>query len=288
MARRNAIVTGASRGIGVFIARALAERQLDLLLVARSERELARLAGELRDRDRDGRIATAAIDLSQPGAATQIAAVAEAELGGVDVLVNNAAVEPQRRFHALELDEIERVLRVDLIAPLELARVLLPGMLERGYGRIVNISSLAGHVGFPFTEAYAAAKDGLTAFSRVLRNDYRGTGVSASTVVLGPVKDTGIGHRTLAETGLTSSTAFSAKPQTVARAVVRAIEKDKAELVVMPGPGRAMKAWMDRFPGFGPAMSRMTGAEKLMGAVADFREAQHRDGVVRTPARECP
>src|SRR5437879_864325 len=81
-------------------------------------------------------------------------------------------------------------------------------MLERGYGRIVNISSLAGRVGFPFTEAYAAAKDGLIAFSRVLRNDYRTTGVSASSVVLGAVKGTGIGQRTLDETGLTSSTAF--------------------------------------------------------------------------------
>src|SRR5690348_15203897 len=128
MDRRNAIVTGASRGIGVHLARALAERQLDLLLVARSAPELERLAEELRGPDR--RIAVAAIDLSQPGAATRIAAIAEAELGGVDVLVNNAAVELQRRFHALELDEIEHVLRVDLTAPLELARVLLPGMLE--------------------------------------------------------------------------------------------------------------------------------------------------------------
>src|SRR5690349_21281019 len=104
MDRRNAIVTGASRGIGVHIARALAGRQLDLLLVARSAPELARLAEELRGPDR--RIAVAAIDLSQPGAATRIAAIAEAELGGVDVLVNNAAVELQRRFHTLELAEI--------------------------------------------------------------------------------------------------------------------------------------------------------------------------------------
>ena len=149
-------------------------------------------------------------------------------------------------------------------------------MLERGYGRIVNIASIAGHVGFPFTEAYAAAKDGLIAFSRVLRNDYRASGVSASALVLGAVKDAGIGQRTLDETGLTSSTAFMVKPEKVARAVVRAIEKDKAELVVMPGPGRLIKALMDFFPGLGPTMNRAAGAEKLMGAVADYREAQHR------------
>jgi short-subunit dehydrogenase len=277
MTRRNAIVTGASRGIGVHVARALAEREMDLLLVARSEPELARLARELRTGDR--KVSIAAVDLSQPGAAQRIAAIAAAELGGVDVLVNNAAVEPQRRFHALELGEIERILRVDLIAPIELARVLLPGMLERGYGRIVNMSSLAGHVGFPCTEAYAAAKDGLIAFSRVLRSDYRALGVSGSTLVLGPVRDTGVGQRTLEETGLSSSTAFMVKPEKVARSVVRAIEKDKAELVVMPGPGRLIKALLDLFPGLGPAMNRAAGVDEFMGSVADFREAQHRDAV---------
>jgi short-subunit dehydrogenase len=282
MGNRNAIVTGASRGIGVYIARALAEKGLSLLLVARSEPALARLARELRGRERN--VVTAAIDLSKPDAAQRIADTAAKELGNIDVLVNNAAVELQRRFHTLDLEEIEHVLRIDLITPIELARLLTPGMLERGYGRIVNISSLAGHVGFPFTETYAAAKDGLTAFSRVLRNDYRRTGVSASTLILGAVKDTGVGHRTLAETGLNSRTAFMVKPEKVAKAVVRAIEKDKAELVVMPGPGRLIKALMDLFPGLGPSMNRIVGAEKLMGSVADLREAQHRTAATDTTA----
>src|SRR5215831_17447729 len=108
MEPRNAIVTGASHGIGQYIARALAARRMNLLLVARSEAELARLAGEL-------------------GGAIKVSVAA-----------------------------------VDLSSPLLLARMLLPGMLQRGYGRIVNVSSLAGHTSFPYTEAYAAAKDGLT------------------------------------------------------------------------------------------------------------------------------
>src|SRR5438067_2999652 len=273
MNARTAIVTGASRGIGVYIARELAARGLNLLLVARSEQELLRVADELRGHG--STIAVAAVDLADRDAARRIVEAAARELGPVDVLVNNAAVELQRRFHLLDVGEIETALRVDLIAPIELSRLLVPQMLERGYGRIVNISSLAGHVGFPFTEAYAAAKDGLIAFGRVLRNDYRGTGVSASTLVLGAVRDTGVGQRTLDETGLESSTAFMVKPEKVARAVVRAIEKDKAELVVMPGPGRLLKALMDLFPGFGPAMNRLAGADKLMSAVADYREAQH-------------
>ena len=237
MERRNAILTGASYGIGSYIARALAARDTNLLLVARSESELTQLAHELRGRD--SRVAAATIDLA-------------------------------------DTEEIETVIRVDLIAPIELSRLLLPGMLDRGYGRIINISSIAGRVGFPHTEAYAASKDGLIAFSRVLRNDYRRAGVSASAIVLGAVKNAGIGQRTLDEFGATTNTSFMVTPEKVASAVVRAIDKDKAEIVVTPGPGRLMKALMDLFPSLGPAMNRLAGAEKLMSSIADYREAQHR------------
>ena len=270
---RNVILTGASHGIGPYIARALAARRTNLLLVARSEPELAQLARELRSRDT--KVSIAAIDLADHHAAKRVVDAALRELGTVDVLVNNAAVELQRRFHTLETDEIETVLRVDLITPIALSRLLLPQMLERGYGRIINISSIAGRVGFPFTEAYAASKDGLIAFGRVLRNDYGRAGVSASAVIVGAVKGAGIGQRTLDELGLKTNTSFMVTPEKVAKAVVRAIAKDKAEIVVMPGPGRLLKALMDLFPGFGPAMNRVSGGDKLIAAVADHREAQH-------------
>ena len=272
MQPRNAIVTGASHGVGAYIARALAARGMNLLLVARSEGELRRLAGELGTRDVT--VAVAAVDLAGHQAAHRVAEAAAAELGTVDVLVNNAATEPQTRFHVLSPAEIEQVLQVDLISPLLLSRLVLPGMLERGYGRIINVSSLAGHTSFPYTQAYAAAKDGLTAFSRVLASDYRGTGVAATSLILGPVKDAGITTRTLAETGLTASTAFSVTPEKVAAAVIRAISKPKAEMVVSVGPGRSLKALMDYFPGLGPAINRLSGASKLMASVADYREAQ--------------
>ena len=274
MEARNAILTGASHGIGPYIARALAAQGTNLLVVARSEPELARLARELRTRET--KVAVAAIDLAGRQAAEQVAAAAAAELGTVDVLVNNAAVELQRRFHTLDTDEIEHVIRVDLTTPIVLTRLLLPAMLERGYGRIINISSIAGRVGFPYTEAYAASKDGLIAFSRVLRNDYRRVGVSSTAIVLGAVKDAGLGQRTLDELGLKTNTSFMVTPEKVAKAVVLAIEKDKAEIVVMPGPGRLLKALMDLFPGFGPAMNRISGGEKFTGLVADHREAHHR------------
>jgi len=282
MNARNAILTGASHGIGPYIARALAARGTNLLLVARSEPELARLARELRTRDT--KVAVAAIDLAGRQAAEQVAAAAAAELGTVDVLVNNAAVELQRRFHTLDSDEIETVIRVDLITPIALARLLLPAMLERGYGRIINISSIAGRVGFPYTEAYAASKDGLIAFSRVLRNDYRRSGVSATAIVLGAVKDAGLGQRTLDELDLKTNTSFMVTPEKVAKTVVCAIEKDKAEIVLMPGPGRLLKALMDLYPGFGPTMNRISGGEKFMGLVADHREAHHTATLRKEPA----
>src|SRR6202007_723039 len=94
------------------------------------------------------------------------------------------------------------ILQLNLVAPLALAHAVLPGMLQRGRGHVVNISALAGRVAFPHTEAYAAAKDGLVGFTRVLRSDYRGRGVSASVVILGPVGGVGQGQRTADELGL--------------------------------------------------------------------------------------
>ena len=279
MKGRRAIVTGASRGIGQDIARALAARGADLLLVARSQEEIVRLAGELRGHGVT--VGVASIDLARADAAQRVAEAAHSELGGADIVVNNAAVELQRRFHTLTTDEVEGVVRVDLLTPITLAHVLLPDMLAQGYGRIVNVSSIAGRVGFPFTEAYAASKDGLVAFGRVLRNDYRGSGVSASTVVLGAVRDVGLGQRTIDETGLPASTAFMVRPEKVARAVVRAIEKDEAEIVVMKGPDRLIRALLDLFPALGGVLNRVSGAEEYMGRVANFRES----AAAATPSR---
>src|SRR5437879_4852627 len=124
------------------------------------------------------------------------------------------------------------IFRLNVLAPMQLTHALLPGMLERGRGHIVNISSLAGRIGFPYSEAYAAAKDGLIAFTRVLRNDYRRRGVSASTIVLGAIRDAGQGQRTADELGLKMSRASTSPAAAVGKAVVTAIQKDRAEIVV--------------------------------------------------------
>src|SRR5207237_9086679 len=150
--------------------------------------------------------------------------------------------------------------------------------LRRRRGHIVNISALAGRVAFPYTEAYAAAKDGLIGFTRVLRNDYRGRGVSASVLILGPIRGAGQGQRTADQLGLTLPPFATASADAVARAVVDAIRHDRAEVVVMPGPGRLMKAAMDYFPGLGPAIHRISGSTATMQKVIEPGRAQRHVG----------
>ena len=267
--RPTALITGASRGIGREIARSLAASGYDLVVASRSAAELETLARELR---REGGEATAiAADLTDAASITALARSAEAALGHVDVLVNNAGGDPQREFDEMSWNENETIVRLNVLGPMQLTHLLLPGMLRAGKGHVINISSIAGRVGFPYTEAYAAAKDGLIAFSRVLRNDYRPRGISASAIVLGAIRGAGQGQRTSDELGLTMPRFGTAPASAVASAVMTAIRKDRAEIVVLPGPGRLVKALMDLFPGFGAAMNRMAGADATMRRVIELR-----------------
>ena len=108
-------------------------------------------------------------------------------------------------------------------------------------------------------------------FTRVLRNDYRSRGVSASVVVLGAIRDAGQGQRTADQLGMQMPAMGTSPAKDVGKAVVAAIEKDRAEIVVMPGPGRLIKALMDLLPSMGPAMNQATGANATMRSVIEFR-----------------
>jgi len=264
-----ALVTGASRGIGPFIARSLAEAGYSLVLTGRSASELEALADDLKAK---GTTAVALpADLTVAQDVETLVRTAEREVSRVDVLVNNAGGDPQREFDDMTWAENDAIFQLNVIAPMRLTHLLLPGMLERRRGHIVNISSIAGRVGFPYTEAYAAAKDGLMGFTRVLRNDYRSRGVSASVVVLVAIRDAGQGQRTADQLGMKMPTMGTSPAKAVGKAVVAAIEKDRAEIVVMPGPGRLVKALMDLLPSMGPAMNQATGANATMRSVIEFR-----------------
>ena len=269
-----AVVTGGSRGIGPHIAAALAARGARVALVARSRVELEAVARKLNPSS--GRVLALTADVTSTQDRRAILKTVEAELGPVDVLVNNAGGDPQRQFHNLTEHDIEAVVDLNLTSALILSRLVLPGMLAREHGHIVNVSSMAGRTSFPYTEAYAAAKDGLIGFTRVLRGDYRRHGVSGSTLILGPVRDAGVGARTAEEVGVNVPRTISVSPEQVGKATVRAIVKDKAELALLPGPGRMMRTILDRFPALGPAMNRLGGADTTMLTVADYREREAR------------
>src|SRR5437773_3451476 len=265
-----ALVTGASRGIGPVIARELAAAGYRLVLSSRSTSDMEQVARELRGAGSD--VVAIPADLTRPEDRELLAKAAEAAFGRIDVLVNNAGGDPQREFDAMSWPQNEAIIALNALAPIHLTHLLLPGMIARGRGHIVNISSIAGRVSFPFTEAYAAAKDGLIGFTRVLRNDYRARGVSASVVILGAIRDAGQGDRTAKEVGLKLPSAGTSPAGAVGRAVLTAILTDKAETVVLPGPGRLLKAVMDLFPGLGPAMNRAAGANDTMRTVIEFRK----------------
>ncbi len=177
---RRVLITGASRGIGEAMARRFAEAGARVALLARRADALRALADEV------GGTAHPA-DLADPEVVAGLFERVEAEGGPVDVLVNNAALDGGGWFPELDPDEMRDVLQVNLVSVLQLCRQALPGMLERGRGRIVNISSMAGVAAFPGMATYAATKAGLSHFTETLALDLRGLPVGTTLVELGPI-----------------------------------------------------------------------------------------------------
>ena len=179
-----ALVTGASAGIGLELARAFASRGYDLILSARSEKAIANLAREV--------IATYAVgarpltaDLSLPGAAEAIAdAIARARID-VDVLINNAGVLFEGDFVDIPLESHLRLLEINIVAATSLTRLFLPAMLERRRGRILNVASTASFAPVPRLAVYAAAKAYILSLTESLAEELGGTGVTATALCPG-------------------------------------------------------------------------------------------------------
>ena len=173
------LVTGASRGIGEAIARAFAARGATLGLVARHREPLERLAGQLPG---DGHIV-----LEGDVADADSVARAIAEFGDVDVLVANAGITHYRPFAELPLDEARQMNDVNWLGTIHTVRAALPGMIERGRGHIVIVSSGGGVRGFPHAAVYNGTKAAQRAFAEALRHELHGTGVSVTTVYPGEI-----------------------------------------------------------------------------------------------------
>jgi short-subunit dehydrogenase len=179
----HAMVTGASRGIGEQLARELAGRGARVTVVARSEAPLRALA------DAIGGQALPA-DLADPGSLEDLVAKAEAEAGPIDVLVNDAAISVVDRLEAQSAEDVRSSFAINTVAPIELTRQVLPGMLGRGRGRIANISSLAGITAFPTLSTYGATKAALVHHTAALQRELRRTPLRLTIVQLGEVAGT--------------------------------------------------------------------------------------------------
>ena len=174
------LVTGGSRGIGEALARRFAAAGARVALVARSAAAIDQLAAEL------GGTAQAA-DLTDPGQVRGLVERIEGDGGPIDVLVNNAGIEGLGAFDGQSAEEVEHLFRLNLLTPAELTRQVLPGMLRRERGHIVNISSLAGCAVFPGMASYSSSKAGLSQLTAGLRADLRGTPIGTTLVELGPI-----------------------------------------------------------------------------------------------------
>jgi len=255
---RSALLTGATGGLGRAIAAALAGRGARLILSGRNAGALEALAAELPG-DGHGSIAA---DLAEPGAAEQLAE----EAGDVDILVANAGLPGSGRLTEFPPEQLTRRLRVNLEAPMLMARALCPAMLERGSGHLVFISSLSGKVASPLSSVYCATKFGLRGFAFGLRADLAPRGVGVSVVSPGFIRDAGIFADSGAKPPLGMGTA---SPAQVGAGVVKAIERDKVEVVVAPPQVRAMSHFALAAPSIGiRAQSGATG-QRAAKAVAD-------------------
>ena len=193
---RTALVTGASRGIGAATAVALDRAGARVGLVARNAQALAEVAGPLGHEP-----VVLPADLGDRDAPSTVARQALDALGSVDVLVNNAAIAARLPTVDIDADLVDELLAVNVRAPLLLIAALVPGMVERGGGSIVNLSSVSGVVGTPRRAAYAASKGALDAATRSLAMELGPSGIRVNSVAPGVV-DTALWARNKAIPGV--------------------------------------------------------------------------------------
>jgi NAD(P)-dependent dehydrogenase (short-subunit alcohol dehydrogenase family) len=199
LAGRTALVTGASRGIGEATARALDRAGARVALVSRDADALALVAQDLKH---DPIVLVA--DLADAHAATDVATRALSEMGHVDVLVNNAAAAARLATEDLDSDLIDRLLAVNVRAPLLLISALIPSMKQRAAGSIINLSSISSLLGTPRRSAYAASKGALDAATRSLAMELGPLGIRVNAVAPGVV-DTALWEKNKAVVGVVES-----------------------------------------------------------------------------------
>jgi short-subunit dehydrogenase len=253
---------------------------MNLVLAARSQEGLDAVAEEVRAGS-GVTVWTLPVDLGDRGQAAGLVARAEELAGHVDVLVNNAGLEAAVRPDEVTVDELGALTDVNLLAPMVLTRMVLPGMIDRGRGHVVNVSSVAGIMASAYSESYNASKFGLVGFTRALRltAQDKGWGVSASAVCPGFIEGDGMFADMQTEYGVSVPKAAGAMPpEKVGDAVVKAIEKDLFEVDVTRGPIRLLVAFSILAPRlFERILARLDLAAPFR-TTAEHRSAVNRPG----------
>jgi short-subunit dehydrogenase len=229
-----ALITGASSGIGEAAARSLANRKAHVILTARRADRLNALAEEIRATGKEAQALVIPGDLTVPGEVERIAREALAWKGRVDILVNNAGVGRMRFLESLDPQtDILPVLTLDLTTPILLARALLPSMIERRAGCIINVSSTSGLMASPTSSIYCAAKFGLRGFNDALRREVCGLGIDVCLVCPGPVR-TEFGLRSGRIAGATepSSMRIALPASAVGECIANLIRRPKRQVVI--------------------------------------------------------
>jgi len=259
LAGGNVLVTGATGGIGHAIARAFAARGANLILTGRRANVLEALAHEVGGR-------AIQCDLGNRDELQILAAeAAEAVEAPLDVVVASAALPASGVLTELTEEQIDRMLEVNLRAPIALARAVAPGMIERRRGHLVFISSLAGKAASPASSMYSASKFGLRGFALGLREDLRPHGVGVSVVLPGFISDAGM----FADAGVSLPAGVRTRtPDQVASGVMRAIERNRAEVEVAPVALRLGASFAGIAPQTAAAASRLMGGDRVASDLA--------------------
>lgn len=252
---KKVLLTGGSRGIGPIIAESLAKRGANIILTARSDSALREVVTRL---NKSGfNVLALPADLKDSSQREQLVIDVMKNFGTIDILINNAGLETEGAYTELSWSVIRENIEVNLIAPMALTRLILPVMLNKKTGHIINISSIAAKSGAPYAAVYSGTKAGLAEWSRALRLELSGTGVHFSTIFPGYVREAGM----FARFGVKSPWIIgSCSPYQVAKAVINAIEKERVEIIVNSRPLRYSFMLNELSPRFGDWLMRISSA----------------------------
>ncbi|MGL6096978.1 MAG: SDR family NAD(P)-dependent oxidoreductase [Fimbriiglobus sp.] len=227
---KRAIVTGASGGIGRAVAKALAIAGAKVAVAARSTDKLTKLVAEITAAG--GTAVAVTTDVTVPADRERLVAETVAAFGGVDLLVNNAGVASWGHFSTSTEEINRRVLEVNFFGPVELARLAVPHLTKGNQPLVVNLTSMCGRRGMPAWPEYSASKAALVGISEAWRGEFARFGIDVLTVVPGLTKTDLNTHLLRSEGRAKLPFDSGMTPETVAAAVVRAIQKDKTEIVL--------------------------------------------------------